>query len=277
MNVQRPDVLLVANSLSAEYETTIDWLGQHSCLRMVTLERARNGLSSGVFHPDIMVVVQSRPGEVSQSEIEQLRSLAPLSCLAGILGGWCEGEMRSGRPWSGVCRYYWHQWPARFASQWERLTKGECPDWCVPLTFSNDERLLNMSQQSIQKGKAHIAVVARHQVTIDGITGMCAALGYSTVAILPHAERKETTADAVLWDVDCHSTNASDIFGKLSNDWRRSPIVALVNYPRHGETERWLQSGAAAVMSKPLMLDELQWQLKRVLATRESAFPWAVA
>ena len=53
---------------------------------------------------DVIVVAQARPGEFSHAQIERLRQAAPLARIVGLLGSWCEGEMRSGRPWPAAVR-----------------------------------------------------------------------------------------------------------------------------------------------------------------------------
>ena len=64
-----------------------------------------------------------------------------MSPLLAILGSWCEGETRTGRPLPGVARTYWHQWLSRCGKDLERIAAGECPAWGLPLTVADDERV----------------------------------------------------------------------------------------------------------------------------------------
>ena len=48
---------------------------------------------------DLIVVAQAYPGQYAADRIDGLRRLAPLARVIGLLGSWCEGEVRSGRPW----------------------------------------------------------------------------------------------------------------------------------------------------------------------------------
>ena len=68
--------------------------------------------SDDVF--DVIVVAEDRPGQYSEETIDRLRRLAPLARVVGLLGSWCEGESRTGRPWPASIRVYWHQWLPRF-------------------------------------------------------------------------------------------------------------------------------------------------------------------
>jgi DNA-binding NarL/FixJ family response regulator len=44
-----------------------------------------------------------------------------------------------------------------------------------------------------------------------------------------------------------------------------APIVALLNFPRVADRDRALAAGAKAVLSKPLLIDDLFWQIERLV------------
>jgi CheY-like chemotaxis protein len=48
---------------------------------------------------------------------------------------------------------------------------------------------------------------------------------------------------------------------------RPAPVMALVDFPRVADVEHWRAAGAAAVLSKPVNLDDLFWQLDQLLLT----------
>jgi len=64
-----------------------------------------------------LVLWTERPSIVDQSMIDALASDFPLARLILIVGSWCEGEMRTGRPVTGVERWRW--------TDWRQLTLGE--------------------------------------------------------------------------------------------------------------------------------------------------------
>ena len=49
-----------------------------------------------------------------------------------------------------------------------------------------------------------------------------------------------------------------------------APVVALFDFPRIEDYEHLLAAGAAGVLSKPLRLEDLVWQLERAIAAREA-------
>src|SRR4051794_23788022 len=59
--------------------------------------------------PELIVVAQSRPDAICSDRLNVLRRAAPLSGIVALLGSWCEGETRTGRPWPGVHRLYWYE------------------------------------------------------------------------------------------------------------------------------------------------------------------------
>src|SRR5690349_7541486 len=67
--------------------------------------------------PELIVVAQSRPDSITSAQVEPFRRWAPLAGVVTLLGSWCEGETRTGRPLPGVERIYWYQFPAWWQRQ----------------------------------------------------------------------------------------------------------------------------------------------------------------
>ena len=105
-------------------------------------DAATAALASGEVVPDVIVVAQAFPGQFSHGAIDGLRQLAPLARILGLMGSWCEGELRSGLPWPATMRAYWHQWPVRCQREFHRLAEGQCSSWALPPTATEEERLL---------------------------------------------------------------------------------------------------------------------------------------
>lgn len=93
--------------------------------------------------PDLCVLLASRPGEFSQAAVDRIRRAAPLARIVGLLGAWCEGEARSGHLWPAVPRIYWHRWQEWFQGELATLTAGRCGTLSLPLTTTDEERLLH--------------------------------------------------------------------------------------------------------------------------------------
>ena len=70
--------------------------------------------------PELNVVAQSRPDSICSDQLNHLQRAAPLAGIAALLGSWCEGETRTVRPWPGIQRLYWYEFPA----WWRRQRAG---------------------------------------------------------------------------------------------------------------------------------------------------------
>ena len=79
--------------------------------------------------PQLTVIAQSRPGVVDPQIIARLRRDAPLTAVVSLLGSWCEGETRTGRPLACSERIFWYDFPAWWRRQLGLLSNGRCPDW----------------------------------------------------------------------------------------------------------------------------------------------------
>src|SRR4051794_34740499 len=66
--------------------------------------------------PELIVIAQSRPDAICGDQLKHLQRSAPLAGVAALLGSWCEGETRTGRPLPGIHRLYWYEFP----SWWRR-------------------------------------------------------------------------------------------------------------------------------------------------------------
>jgi len=113
--MEKTTVLLIGDTSRAEFQEARATLAATSQL-VEARDTATAGalLARGQVVPELIVLAQAYPGQFSEAEVKRLWRLAPLGRVIGLLGSWCEGESRSGRPWPGGIRLYWHQWPARW-------------------------------------------------------------------------------------------------------------------------------------------------------------------
>lgn len=232
---------------------------------------------------DVIVIAQSYPAEFSHRAIDRLRRLAPLARVLGLMGSWCEGEVRTGKPWPAVIRIYWHQWPPRCDLELLRMRQGQISAWGLPITATEEERLLLQAEQPVAAHSAgHLDVapmggqglVAIHTRLYEMEQWLSAALrcrGQSTVWLRPpRAARVEGATAAIFDGSDCRGEELRQLrrlaatLGRLPHG-APVPIIALLDFPRIEDHDRALAAGAAAVLSKPLHLDDLFWQLDRAL------------
>jgi hypothetical protein len=244
--------------------STLQSLGRLSCFAEV--ESASEALASGEIIPEIILIAQAFPGQFSHQAIDRLRRLAPLARLLGLLGSWCEGETRSGHPWPGAIRVYWHQYALRARQELRRLVEGQCPSWGLPITATEEERLLQKTETALPQRRGLIAIHARGFAMADWLSAACRTCGYSTVWLRPDQYTRVEGARAAIFEGSELSAEELEQVRRLANTLNKTPVIALLDFPRIEDQRRAIGAGATAVLSKPLNLEDLYWQLEQSAA-----------
>jgi hypothetical protein len=260
----RPRVLLVGSERHPEFVEAVDLLRRqtdyHSAPRV---SDALSRIDDAPAPPDLVVIAQSRAGQFSHEQVSALRRAVPLTRIAALLGSWCEGESRTGRPWPGTTRLYWHQWIPWFARELDRLSDGKCPTWGLPVTATADEMIDFSIETNRPSSGGLVAIRAGHACTYDALADACRSAGYATVWLRDDQHVQVQGPCAVIWDdTHCGERQAARIAAAASAV-RPAPLVALFHFLRIHDRQRALAAGAAAALSKPILIDDLFWYLQR--------------
>jgi hypothetical protein len=117
----RPSILLFGDSSPPEFAAACQWLRTHGDVveaRRIDEDCLTRRVIAG-WHPELVVGLQNRPGQWREEELDGASRLWPLAVTVALLGSWCEGEPRTGRPLPGVARVPWHQREAAFSLFWQ--------------------------------------------------------------------------------------------------------------------------------------------------------------
>ena len=214
--------------------------------------------------PDLCIVLAGRPGEFTPEVIESLRQRAPLVRVVGLLGSWCEGETRTGRPWPAVPRIYFHRWQAWFERELAAWENGECGTLSLPVTATDEERLLDASVISSNRAGVTVAIYSPVREMASMLVEACASLGYNgrrceLVDSWSNAPPAIGIYDAATCDVEM----LNDLH-RLTAHWPATRWLAVANFPRPDDVRQLRDARAAAVLSKPLMIDELRVVLSQL-------------
>ena len=213
--------------------------------------------------PELIVVAQSRPGVVASREIERLRRSAPLAGVVSLLGSWCEGETRTGRPAAGVARLYWYEFPSWWRRQLALRAAGRCPDWARLEDFG-----LRIADCGLDLENVRVAIETVRWDTAAAIADVLQSAGAKTIWVRPGQTADLSGVTAGIWEggqLDDGEVRAT--FGILRETWQANgaPVLALLDFPRRDRCEVAREAGAAAVMGKPWlncdlvgMIDTLQ-------------------
>jgi hypothetical protein len=254
-HIERPEFFGVRSTLETSAQVRY----------LTEVERAVESLETGEIVPDIIVIAQAFPQQFSHQDIDRLRRLAPLSRILDLLGSWCEGETRSGQPLPAAVRIYWHQWNARAQRELHRLIQCQCPSWGLPVTATEEERLLQNTAGTLPHRQGLVAIHAQRFVMADWLSAACRLCGYSTVWLRPPKYTRIEGATAAIFDGSDLNSEEFDQLRHLTNTLDRTPVIALLDFPRIEDQRRAILAGAAAVLSKPFNLDDFYWQLERVM------------
>jgi hypothetical protein len=267
-------VLFVGDSERTEFAAIFQWLRDHSqAIAAPDFAAALRQLETSDGDSELIVLAQSWPGQFSPKQIERLRRLAPLARMSELLGSWCEGESRTGRPPGGTLRNYWHQWLPRMAPEFQRAARGERPVWSLPTTATEDERLLATAEAATPAltttaptatTRGLIAILLRNAAMAQTLCDTCAERGYASIWLPEGRGTYLAGVQAAIWDAPPAVDSWAGTLANVRRDLKGAPIIALANFPRVEDIERLRAAGAAAVVSKPFWLDDLFWQVERL-------------
>jgi hypothetical protein len=276
-------ILLLGDTSRPEFHEARACLDQWGAVQSFSdVDSAATALTENHISPDVLVIAQAVPGQFSHEAIDRLRQLAPLARVLGLMGSWCEGEMRSGSPWPAVVRTYWHQWPSRCNRQFCRLTTGQSCSWALPSTATEEERLLLDATESRPKDRGSCfsadrrscisitqtdtkpchGVVAISSQSFESAEWLSAALrsrDFSTVWQRDSVFVRVEGATIGIFDGTDLVGDEYDHLQQFVVALRPAPVFVMLSFPRTEDRRRALSAGVSVVLSKPLMLDDL-WE-----------------
>jgi len=229
--------------------------------------------------PELIVVVQDRPGAVSHGEVEACRRRSPLAGVVALLGSWSEGEARTGRPFAGVERIYWYEFPAWWRRQQGMRAEGLCPDWlrhvdinCGFPASARYSRPVRGSVKSSEQCHGLIAIRADVGETAEALGDVLQRAGFASMWQRPGGGGCSVIGIAAgLW-VGAQ-LNASEEFD-LQRFCRRmsssaAPVIAILDFPRHDSLQRALRAGASEVFGMPWSNADLANTVRLLTSTKQ--------
>lgn len=238
--IQRRRIWLLG-AAAAELAPAVAWLREHAHCE-----------HAGI--PSAIVVLQSRPGEFSQEQIEELHRRAPLARLIVLAGAWCEGELRSGRPAHGVTRILWHQWCERLPRELEAAP--------LPRTNSDAESLLRTIPGRTEAERGLAAICTWRRESFAALSEACLVAGLRSVWQQPDAPLVVDDADVLLID------GWPSIDGRRLFAHQLTPALLLLDWPRPEDVTRAAEQKIARVLGQPLQLADLVAALRDVIGGR---------
>ena len=251
-------ILLLGDATRSEFRNARAGLEQWGVGEFFDVDSAAAALDEGRIAPDVILIAQAFPGQFSPEAVDRLRRLAPLARVVGLLGSWCEGEMRSGTPWPAAMRTYWHQWPTRCRREFERLIRGEPCGLALPVTATDEERAL-ADAELLDDGESVglVVICSQSRDMWAWLSGACRSRGFTTVWQRDANAVCVEGATAAIFDATDLGPAECDQLRRMSAALQPAPVVALLSFPRIDQEQLALSSGATAVLSKPVNVEDL--------------------
>ncbi len=263
-------ILLIGNTKRREFHQARSGLVRSGRVTVADdLGQALGAIATGGVVPDLLVLAQAYPGEFTDAQVDRLRRAAPLARLLALVGSWCEGETRTGRPWPGAIRLYWHQWGPRCEQELASLVAGRASTWSLPVTASEEERFLVLAEEPIVPCQATGLIVTGQYDMQDWLARACRRWGYSVRWRCRADDEQGQPPDFIIYDAAADARQEASLLGDVSGRWPRTPIVVLCDFPRTTDRDLLLAQGASTVVSKPLLIEDLFWEIDRLLKARE--------
>ena len=266
----RQRMLYIGERDAPEFREAAKWLEAHTESTFLARMDRQQILARD---PDCVIVAQSRPATFDSTLVESIHRLVPLAATVALLGPWCEGETRTGKPWPGFVRVYWHQWRPRFETMFgagQRSSPLRLPRTAsdvevlmapsIPINppgpDNTNSRLVWLECDPRQKNMlaelvAGFGLTAR---TCDDPFESKAASG--TIA----TDDRSMNGTSVLW-IDAHPRVGASRAAMLIERHRPAATVVTVDFPRPQDIEAWRKAGATMVLARPWLLDDLAWCL----------------
>lgn len=229
------------------YEFTRHWDG---LVNHVAFDELEDFLAGSSFAVSTIIIAAARPGRFSSAAIERIHSAVPLARITVLLGSWSEGETRTGHPWPGIPRVYWHQLPSIHRDPHSGL--DHLIDLArVPRTYSAADISMSEDKQwNIGSGEL-IGIRSPEFMAYDAIADLVADLGYTHLCLNAALTDESPRMSAIVIDLGMDRTADMNLVESIRNKLPQVPIIALMNYPRRSDWLNLSEAGATCILSKP--------------------------
>jgi CheY-like chemotaxis protein len=272
-------ILIIGCVDRPEFRGVAAWLSEYSAIFADDFTHALKLLNDGEISPALIVLLEFAPPRISNDQLHTLRQAAPLAKIVRLLGPWFEGEIRTGQPLAATLRVYWHQWRANLQNTLERSQESGFLNFSsangrlsLPMTAGDDDRLLRVSHDLIcpDLPVRLIAVVARERETAQSLCDLCSQRNWKAVWFHTPPAETPLKVDAIIFDSISGAAKESAMgeltaIAGLKAVSKDAPLVVLCGFLRRDDVPRWQSAGAAVVISKPFLAEDLLWQIEQLL------------
>lgn len=248
---------LVGDWQRAEFATATLTNGE-SWARYAALDQVAEAAREASQPPELLFLAQDKPGAFEQHEVDRLQHQFPLTRIVVVAGTWCEGELRTGRPLSGVIRLYWYELAPWWQASVRRVEAGLCPLWSLPLQDPRSGRWSHEGNLLRAENLKDVVLIDSDDFSVyETLHASLADYGMDSAwsRTCDEAER-DFKLRAGIWD---GGQLGEPELKQLQRFCKRieGPVIALLDFPRREHLQQAQRAGAKAVLAKPYIVEEL--------------------
>ncbi len=250
-------VLAVGNLMHRDFATAIARIRESAELCVAdSADEFVGRLRNRSERYDLALAFISRPGELPDDFGQRMISAAPLVGRALLLGTWCEGDERNGRPWADVERVFWHRFEAWWQANLDRVGHRQLCSWHSG--FCESAQGVGRPVKSTNAGV--FVVRSPDWQAIETVATLLNQAGYATGAWKTGQPMPVVRPLAGgIWIGGQLVGKTRDEFVQFASGVRQfggATLVAAVDFPRI-EDSQFVESFAGRVIAKPWRRSDL--------------------
>lgn len=259
--MQQP-VLVVGDASAAEFAAAVAVLRQHGDCRVVS--SAVISAEAEADSPAMIVLLQSRSGQFSATDLAHLRRRYPLARWIVVTGFWTAGELRTGKPVPGAEQIPWQAAATRL-----EMLLGTFSE-LAPLTASPEEAIVrDMGGMDSLLGLAVIAA-ARHddfQYWADAVQ----TFGMTAVWRAPGEKVRTASIACVIYQPSDWGPQLVADAAQFLADHPADSRILCIGLPRWEDQPLASKVGFTAILGQPFRLRDLQLAISAGQTTGNTA------
>lgn len=270
------DVLITGDYWHRDFKA---FLSEFDHVKLMPIKQVAN--SNETF--DLIIIAQSRPGQYPLETVQQIQIKFPNSPIVSLSGSWCEGELRTGKPWPGVIRILWHQWLGQFERFMEQLNVNGVTDWHLPRTATPADRILQQHPPHTNPTTRHsktdsnstrnslVGISARTHALFDMLRDVIESIGLECYWI-ERGDRNQqdlSCVDRICVDGDSLTPELEERIDRLQAQYPTAELVVFLNFPRIEDRQTLQTKGIRWLISKPFELADIKMALGSKSATNQ--------
>ena len=248
---------------SQEFGAAVRWLRRQATVRTVECVDLIHGnfdVERINGDPLLIVLLHAFPGQYGVNTEQRIRASIPNCRVAHLLGAWCDGELRSLKPFPADHIVRWHLWQAGLDSF---LNDSEDNESTGRPTDTDSIRIFAGST---------LGIVTADLETAEGWQEIIQSCGCRALVLSRIEPNSLERISLVLWDESTAPRATAIPLRSVVEEVAPIPVVAALSFVRPSDRWNARQSGAVEILAKPFLRRDLAQMIYRYIPGALSDF-----